>query len=219
MLNCLEPTIGAIGITRGTCRRTGIRHSPELVNQSVCYGSYRLGLSLAVQTLQHFSRTHVVFAMIRFSRAVPFLFVGLAIALAGPLCLEVTADPWDDFAGAWGSGYIDSLGQSLGETNDVWVNGYWRSNGTYVQGHYRSSPDGVFENNWTTKGNRNPYTGAWGTRTTPPERNGPSRDGRMTLYQYYKLRQLMSHRPSVPPSRLNRDSLSPKEITNPYFNE
>ena len=24
---------------------------------------------------------------------------------------------------------------------DVWVDGYFRSDGTYVQGHYRSSPD------------------------------------------------------------------------------
>ena len=26
---------------------------------------------------------------------------------------------------------------------DVWVDGYFRSDGTYVQGHYRSSPDSV----------------------------------------------------------------------------
>jgi hypothetical protein len=42
---------------------------------------------------------------------------------------------------------------------DVWVNGYTRSNGTYVQGHWRSDPDGKAYNNWSTEGNVNPHTG------------------------------------------------------------
>jgi hypothetical protein len=41
----------------------------------------------------------------------------------------------------------------------VWVNGYYREDGTYVQGHYRSSPDGNPYNNWSFPGNINPYTG------------------------------------------------------------
>ena len=47
---------------------------------------------------------------------------------------------------------------------DVFVNGYFRSNGTYVQPHYRSSPDSNFYNNWSTYPNINPYTGRRGTR-------------------------------------------------------
>lgn len=50
---------------------------------------------------------------------------------------------------------------------DVWVDGYYRNDGTYVRGHYRSDPDGDFENNWSTKGNVNPYTGEVGTKTKP----------------------------------------------------
>ena len=50
----------------------------------------------------------------------------------------------------------------------VHVRGYVRSDGTYVAPHHRSSPDGVFQNNWSTKGNFNPYTGTPGTRITPP---------------------------------------------------
>lgn len=42
---------------------------------------------------------------------------------------------------------------------DVAVNGYYRSNGTYVQPHYRSDPNGTPNDNWSTKGNVNPYTG------------------------------------------------------------
>ena len=45
----------------------------------------------------------------------------------------------------------------------VYVNGYTRSNGTYVQGHYRTAPDNTRNNNWTTVGNVNPHTGTSGT--------------------------------------------------------
>jgi hypothetical protein len=47
----------------------------------------------------------------------------------------------------------------------TYVGGYQRSDGGYVNGHYRSTADGNFNNNWSTKGNYNPYTGAAGTRT------------------------------------------------------
>jgi hypothetical protein len=50
---------------------------------------------------------------------------------------------------------------------DVHVRGYYRSSGTYVQPHWRSDPDGNFNNNWSTHPNVNPYTGAIGTRHTP----------------------------------------------------
>ncbi len=43
------------------------------------------------------------------------------------------------------------------------VSGYTRKNGTYVAPHYRSNRDGARNNNWTTKGNTNPYTGKDGT--------------------------------------------------------
>ena len=47
---------------------------------------------------------------------------------------------------------------------DVSVRGYYRSNGTYVQPHYRSNPDGNVYNNWSTYPNVNPYTGRTGTK-------------------------------------------------------
>jgi hypothetical protein len=46
----------------------------------------------------------------------------------------------------------------------VHVNGYYRKNGTYVQPHYRSSPNLTKMDNWSTKGNVNPYTGRVGTK-------------------------------------------------------
>ena len=49
------------------------------------------------------------------------------------------------------------------QAKDVYVNGYTRSDGTQVRGHYRSEPDHSYDNNWSTEGNTNPYTGERGT--------------------------------------------------------
>ena len=49
-------------------------------------------------------------------------------------------------------------------TADTWVNGHFRSDGTYVQGHYRSDRNDYHNDNWSTEGNYNPYTGERGTK-------------------------------------------------------
>jgi len=46
---------------------------------------------------------------------------------------------------------------------DEYVHGYTKSDGTYVQPYYRSSPDSTVQDNYSYKGNVNPYTGAVGT--------------------------------------------------------
>lgn len=46
---------------------------------------------------------------------------------------------------------------------DEHVNGYTRSDGTYVAPYERSSPDNSYNNNWGVQGNTNPYTGREGT--------------------------------------------------------
>lgn len=46
---------------------------------------------------------------------------------------------------------------------DTHVNGYYKSNGTYVQPHYRTNQDSSRHNNYSTIGNTNPYTGKSGT--------------------------------------------------------
>jgi hypothetical protein len=45
---------------------------------------------------------------------------------------------------------------------DTYVNGYYRKDGTYVQPHHRSDPDGNPYNNYSSQGNYNPYTGQTG---------------------------------------------------------
>ena len=46
---------------------------------------------------------------------------------------------------------------------DQYVKGHTRSDGTYVAPHYRSTPNNVQYDNYSTKGNTNPYTGQRGT--------------------------------------------------------
>lgn len=45
----------------------------------------------------------------------------------------------------------------------VSIRGYYRSNGTYVQSHQRTAPNYTRDDNYSTVGNTNPYTGKAGT--------------------------------------------------------
>jgi hypothetical protein len=46
----------------------------------------------------------------------------------------------------------------------TYVSGYTKSNGTYVEGHYRTLPNSTRDDNWSTIGNVNPFTGIAGTK-------------------------------------------------------
>lgn len=48
--------------------------------------------------------------------------------------------------------------------SQVYVSGYTKSNGTYVKPYYRTSPNHTRNDNYSTKGNINPYTGEYGTK-------------------------------------------------------
>ncbi len=66
-----------------------------------------------------------------------------------------------------GSSYNGSSSQpSYGITNSehVYVKGYYKKNGTHVEGHYRTKPNKTKSDNFSTKGNINPYTGKKGTK-------------------------------------------------------
>ena len=54
--------------------------------------------------------------------------------------------------------------------NDETVRGYIRRDGTYVAPHHRSSADSNPYNNYSSRGNSNPYTGEIG-RTDPQPRS------------------------------------------------
>lgn len=55
------------------------------------------------------------------------------------------------------------LVQQTAFSKDTLVKGYTRKDGTYVQPHYRSAPNNTRNDNYSTKGNENPYTGRKGT--------------------------------------------------------
>ncbi len=74
-----------------------------------------------------------------------FLGICLAVALA-------TA------ASAQGYGYGSN-------SESHYVDGYTRSNGTYVEPHYQTNPNDTTYDNYGTRGNYDPYTGAYGTRS------------------------------------------------------
>lgn len=64
---------------------------------------------------------------------------------------------------------------------DQYVRGYFRQNGTYVQPYWRTTPNSNLYDNYSTKGNVNPYTGQRGYENpykypsyNPPSINPPS---------------------------------------------
>ena len=53
---------------------------------------------------------------------------------------------------------------ALAEAGRTRVRPYTKKNGTYVQPHVRTTPNTSRMDNWSSKGNSNPYTGKKGTK-------------------------------------------------------
>lgn len=47
---------------------------------------------------------------------------------------------------------------------DQYVNGYYKNNGTYVNGHMKTNSNNTKIDNYSTYGNTNPYNGKEGTK-------------------------------------------------------
>ena len=72
---------------------------------------------------------------------------------------------------------------------DVFVKGYTRNDGTYVQPHMRSDPNGTATDNYSYSGNTNPYTGNTGNNEyqhdiTSPYYQGPDNRGNVGHKNY-----------------------------------
>jgi hypothetical protein len=50
------------------------------------------------------------------------------------------------------------------DSSNVYVHRHITKSGTIVQQHYRTHPDHSRQNNWSSKGQANPYTGKKGTK-------------------------------------------------------
>jgi hypothetical protein len=85
------------------------------------------------------------------------LLVSFVATLALSLPLEVLAK-------GGGKGGRASRGTTTSKGSETSVRGYTNKDGTYVAPHQRTTPDNTKGNNWSTKGNQNPYTGKPGTK-------------------------------------------------------
>lgn len=84
------------------------------------------------------------------------LLISFAMTMAFSLPVEAFAK--GNPRGSGGKGSSTSKGSTTS------VRGYTKKDGTYVAPHHRTSPDSSKNNNWSTKGNENPYTGKPGTK-------------------------------------------------------
>jgi hypothetical protein len=55
-------------------------------------------------------------------------------------------------------------GSGGGRGGSHYVSGHVTRTGTYVQPHHATNPNSTKLDNWSTKGNMNPYTGQAGTK-------------------------------------------------------
>ena len=81
-------------------------------------------------------------------------------------CL-LTASAFAKGGGHSSSTYLSgthSSGHSGSSSGSHSVQGYTKRDGTYVAPAHATNPDGTKSNNWSTKGNINPYTGKPGTK-------------------------------------------------------
>lgn len=71
-----------------------------------------------------------------------------------------------------------TIATSATAQNTVRVKPHVRSDGTYVEGHHRTTPNSTRNDNWSTRPNVNPHTGRAGTRD--PEPYSPYRPSKST---------------------------------------
>jgi hypothetical protein len=85
--------------------------------------------------------------------------------------------------------FVFSVPQSA-KAASTYVNGYFKSNGTYVNGYYKTTSNSTKFDNYSTKGNYNPYTGKIGTvnpyKYVAPKYTAPTYKYSPPSYSYKK---------------------------------
>lgn len=85
--------------------------------------------------------------------------------IAAALALSSTAFAKGGRGGGSHSSYSSGYSKSYSSSGSSHtVSGYTRKDGTYVAPHHSTNRDNTKNNNWTTQGNVNPYTGKAGTK-------------------------------------------------------
>lgn len=83
-----------------------------------------------------------------------------------------------------------SLVLTTGVSAQTSVDGCYRKDGTCVPPHMRTNPNGTTYDNWSTRGNVNPYTGQMGTQNPQPSYQAPAYGyGTNSLNQYGSQRR------------------------------
>lgn len=85
----------------------------------------------------------------------------LIALLSAALCLPAAVEARGKSSGTRASKPATGTGAKSSSTR---VRGHVSKDGRYVPSHRRSTPDKRTSNNWSTKGNTNPYTGKAGSR-------------------------------------------------------
>ena len=78
--------------------------------------------------------------------------------------LQVIEKVVNDYCSSYSMPSVTYSVPSTVNYNTTTVSGYTRSNGTYVQSHVRTMPNNTNWDNFSTKGNSNPFTGSTGYR-------------------------------------------------------
>lgn len=96
------------------------------------------------------------------------IVLAVAFVAASGAFAQQQRNPYGSYSSPYGSTNTNPYGSapSSGYTNPNGhsVNGYVRDNGTYVAPSYATNPNNTRSDNYSTKGNVNPYTGKAGTR-------------------------------------------------------
>lgn len=79
-----------------------------------------------------------------------------------------------------------------------YVQGYYTSDGTYVEGHYRTDPNSTTNDNYSTYPNVNPWTGERGTKnaTGAPTMNFVTPVAEQRLFGQGRVQQIQTNAPT-----------------------
>lgn len=64
-----------------------------------------------------------------------------------------------------GASWFTPAPAEAGCYGSTYVSGYYTARGTYVSGYYRTCPNSTVYDNYSYRGNYNPYSGSYGTRS------------------------------------------------------
>lgn len=92
-----------------------------------------------------------------------FSVIVLALVLVAPTYAK--GGGGHSSSGHSSGGYSSSSAGSNGSGRSHSTSAYTKSNGTYVAPSHATNPNTTKSDNWTTKGNTNPYTGKAGTKS------------------------------------------------------